>query len=207
MLDLSKLYLFRMTHLKNIPHILEYGITHISSLNHNSNYLPIGDGSLILSRNDFKLDNNKLLGEYIPFYFGFRMPMLYVLQKGFNGVNPTSPENIVYCVSTVKDIIEHDLDFIFRDGHAVNKFTEFFESDRINDVKEIIDIKAIQSKYWKDDNDLDLKRRKESEFLISEDIPISAIKNFIVYNNGSKIALENMGIDAKKIYIYPQAYF
>lgn len=28
MTELNKLYLFRMTHIKNIPHILQYGITH-----------------------------------------------------------------------------------------------------------------------------------------------------------------------------------
>ncbi len=33
--DLSKTYLFRMTHIENIPHVLKFGITHSSSINAN----------------------------------------------------------------------------------------------------------------------------------------------------------------------------
>jgi hypothetical protein len=44
---LDKTYLYRMTHIENIPHILQYGITHSSSRNSNPNFKPIGDVSLI----------------------------------------------------------------------------------------------------------------------------------------------------------------
>ena len=40
--DLSKIYLFRMTHIENILHILQHGITHVSSLNANATYVSIG---------------------------------------------------------------------------------------------------------------------------------------------------------------------
>ena len=83
MADLNKTYLFRMTHIQNIPHILQYGITHLTSPNANVNYVPIGDGSLINTRSSFILNNGKQLGDYIPFYFGVLTPMLYVIQKGF----------------------------------------------------------------------------------------------------------------------------
>jgi len=36
--DLSKTYLFRMTHIENIPHVLKFGITHASSINANPNF-------------------------------------------------------------------------------------------------------------------------------------------------------------------------
>jgi hypothetical protein len=42
MSDLSKTYLFRMTHIENIPHILRHGITHFSSHNANPDFVPIG---------------------------------------------------------------------------------------------------------------------------------------------------------------------
>jgi ssDNA thymidine ADP-ribosyltransferase, DarT len=73
---LNNTYLFRITHIENIPHILQHGITHSTSLNANRNFVPIGDGSLIATRNNFLLNNGRLLGEYIPFYFGLRTPML-----------------------------------------------------------------------------------------------------------------------------------
>ena len=124
--DFNKTYLFRMTHIENIPHMLQNGITHSTSANANSNFVPIGDSSLITSRNDFLLNNGRRLGEYIPFYFGKRTPMLYVVQNGFNMVAPTPAENIVYCVSSVQKIIDLQLDFVFTDGHAVDSFSSQF---------------------------------------------------------------------------------
>jgi len=117
MSELSKIYLYRMTHIENLPHIIEHGITHINSSNANKNYTPIGDSSLINTRNNIELNNKKRLGEYIPFYFGTRTPMLFVVQKGFNGVNAIAPEKIVYCVTSVKKMIELPIDYIFTDGH------------------------------------------------------------------------------------------
>lgn len=93
-----------MTHIKNVPHILVNGLTHRNSPNSNPAFTPIGDPSLIGTRDDYKLENGKLLGEYIPFYFGTRTPMLYVIQKGFNGLKLTPPEEIVYCVTSVQKI-------------------------------------------------------------------------------------------------------
>ena len=95
-----------MTHVENIPHVLQHGITHRTSSKAKPAFTPIGDQSVITNRNTFLLQNGRRLGEYIPFYFGVRTPMLYVIQKGYNAVAPLSPENIVYCVSSVQKIIE-----------------------------------------------------------------------------------------------------
>ncbi len=123
MSDFSKVRLFRIIHIENIPHILQFGITHSSSPHANPSFVPIGDSTLISTRNSFMLNNGRLLGDYVPFYFGPRTPMLYVIQKGFNMVAPTHAENIVYCVSSVQKILELNLDFIFTDGHAVDSFS------------------------------------------------------------------------------------
>jgi len=94
MTDLNKQYLFRMTHIENIPHILKHGITHRLSINFNKNYIPIGDVSIISTRNNYKLNSGKTIGDYIPFYFSTRTPMLYVIQRGFNGVKVTLPKKL-----------------------------------------------------------------------------------------------------------------
>ena len=196
-----------MTHLENIPHILEYGITHISSPNNNPNYIAIGDGSLITNRSHYMLPNGIRLGTYIPFYFGVRMPMLFVIQQGFNGVKVTSADNIVYCVTSVSEIVNHNLEFIFSNGHAVDDLTEFYDMDRISEIKRLVDMKAAMAKYWKDEHDLDLKRRKEAEFLIRNDLPINAIRGYIVYNKTAKEKLIAFGIEEKLIVIKPNYYF
>lgn len=208
MIDLTKIFLYRITHLQNIQHILQQGITHITSPNRNKKYAAIGDSSLINSRALFPIPNGKLLGDYIPFYFGVRMPMLYVIQNGFNGVKATSPKEIVYCVTTVHHIQQSGLEYTFTDGHAVDGFSTFYFSEDISNIENIIDKKAISSKYWKDENDLDLKRRKEAELLLSGDLPASAIEGFVVYNDSAAETIKQLpGAENKKITVKPQFYF
>lgn len=101
--------------------------------------------------------------------------MLYVMQKGFNMVTPTDPENIVYCVTSVKKIIDLNLDFVFTDGHAVDSYSGQFSKNDIQNIDTILDTDAINARYWNDENDLDKKRRKEAEFLVLGDIDSNAI--------------------------------
>jgi len=207
MAELSKTAIFRMMHIDNVAHVLRNGITHASSPNANGSYVPIGDSSLINNRSKFKMPNGKSLGAYIPFYFGLRMPMLYVIQKGFNGVPSVPPEKIVYCVSTVQKMIDHQLPFVFTNGHAVDSFTEFFEEKDVDNIDKLIDRDAISAKYWKHDNDNDLKRRKEAEFLVESDIPPEAILYWVVYNQAAKTELIHKGVPEDLIFIKPDYYF
>lgn len=143
-----------MTHIENIPHILKHGITHETSPKANPDYKTIGDCSLISFRKTKKVlvtngkyDNDNfeeiILGEYIPFYFGTRTPMLYVVQKGGNFVSrPTPSFKVVYCVSSVQKIIDHNLAFYFSNGHATDRYTEFYNSTMISQVNNIVDFVA-----------------------------------------------------------------
>ncbi len=196
-----------MTHIENIPHILQNGITHTTSPNANPDFVPIGDSSLISTRNKFLLNNGRRLGEYIPFYFGARTPMLYVVQKGFNMVEPTPAENIVYCVSSVQKILDLQLDFVFTDGHAVDGFTTQYTVDDIQNIETILDKNAINAKYWKDENDLDRKRRKEAEFLVLGDIAHDAILGFLTYNENAKNRVLDFGAEIANVHIKSDLYF
>jgi len=199
--------LYRMTHIKNIPHILSNGVTHSSSPRSNPDYVSIGDSTIIYKRTNRLLQNGKLLGSYIPFYFGYRMPMLFVIQNGLSNVNPTAPDDIVYCITSVEKIIEHGLPYIFTNGHAVDGLTELFGINEIDYLQDIIDKQAISAKYWKDENDLDLKRRKEAEFLVEADIPITAILGYVVFNSIAKNNLLTLGINQNKVIAKPNYYF
>lgn len=153
------------------------------------------------------LANGKNLGDYIPFYFGVRTPMLYVMQKGFNWVEPTAPQDIVYCVSSVQKILDHQLDFVFTDGHAVDGFTSQYNKDDLSKIDELLDWQAIHAKFWKSDTDLDLKRRKEAEFLVLQDVPIGAILGYVVYNEEAKNKLLQWCVPDKQVHIKSQYYF
>lgn len=207
MVDFSKKYLYRMTHIENIPHVLQYGITHRNSQSANSSFVPIGDNSLINRRNTHILNNGTVLGDYIPFYFGTRSPTLYVIQRGFNGVIKTNPENIIYCVTSIAKVIDSEINFMFTDGHAIDSFSTEYSKAQIENIDSILDYNAINANVWIDENDLDKKRRKEAEFLLSQDLPTNYILGYICYNESAKSKLLEYGIDESKIVVKPNCYF
>lgn len=217
--ELKNVILYRITHIENIPHILNYGITHKNSPNKNPDFKNIGDVSLIDTRSHKTVfvDNGNLesdsiknitLGDFIPFYFGIKMPMLYVAQNGGNFVEkPTLAEDIIYIGSSLESIISNGNEFYFSDGHATNMLTSFFDKSKINELVNIIDWTAVKSSYWGGAENLNLKRKKQAEFLVLGDISPKHIIGFVCYNNTAKSKLLSMGVDEQIIKVIPKAYY
>lgn len=208
-----------MIHMENIPHVLQHGITHKNSINANPNFISIGDRSLIDTRSskevrvDYSSSSNSdpamiVLGDFIPFYFGLKMPMLYVVQNGGNFVEKaTSPEKIIYLVYSLKKIIDSDWDFYFSDGHATDNFTSFYGRNRVLDLPNIIDWNAVKASYWGGVENLNVKRKKQAEFLISQDLPVEGIIGFGCYNTTAQRQLIQMRVSSSRIKIIPNAYY
>jgi hypothetical protein len=207
-----------MTHIENIPHILECGIVHKDSPNANPNYISIGDISLIdtRSKRSVSISNGNrsvrlksiVLGDFIPFYFGIRMPMLYVAQHGGNYVEKaTPPQDIVYVACNLSSIIQSGINFYFSDGHATDAFTLFYDSTKITELSTIINWSAIKSTYWGGEDNLEVKRQKQAEFLSASDIPANLLHGFVCYSETAKQHLTEMGVDGDKIKVRPQDYF
>lgn len=208
-----------MTHIENIPHILEYGITHKNSKHKNPNFVNIGDVSLIDNRStkSVNVDNGDyfrvdvpsiILGNYIPFYFGIKMPMLYVIQQGGNFVKKaTHPKDIVYLACPISSVIELDLNYYFTDGHATDFLTSFYDKTKISDLGQIIDWNAVRKSYWGGHENLDIKRKKQAEFLLEGDLPSESLMGVVCYNEEAKSKLIELGLNEDKIKIMPGAYF
>jgi hypothetical protein len=219
-MTLENVIVYRMTHIENIPHILHYGITHKNSPNCNPNFVPIGDQSLIDARSEKRvfIDNGKIeysiglnaivLGDFIPFYFGVRMPMLYVVQNGGNFVeNATSPQDIVYMACSLQKVIDSSISYYFTDGHATDSMTSVYDDTNVENLEKIIDWDAIKAKYWSGNENLNVKRKKQAEFLVGGDLPADCIVGYVCYDDNSKQKLIDMGIDEAKIKVFPNAYY
>ena len=201
-----------MTHIDNIPHVLQYGIVHRSSPNRSSCFVSIGDKSLIDYRNTksvFVGSKTIVLGDFIPFYFGVRMPMLYVIQHGGNYVEKArKAEEIVYVVVPLKEIVESGSLYYFSDGHATDSLTTFYDANDIKELPSIIDWDAVKSRFWSGDGiETDIKRRKQAEFLVKEDLPANSIVGFVFYNDNAKSKLVSYGIVENIIKVFPNAYY
>ncbi len=216
---LNHVKLYRITHIENIPHVLKNGITHKNSSKKNQHFKNIGDISLIDKRcqtnvivdnGNYKLKTCKTitLGDFIPFYFGVRMPMLYVAQNGGNFVEtPVPAEDIIYIASSLIGIISDHKEFYFSDGHATDKLTTFFDNSKIIELVNIIDWHAIKASYWSGEENLNLKRKKQAEFLVFGDIDAKHIVGYGCYNQTTKTKLISMGIDERSIKVIPNAYY
>ena len=203
-------YLYRMTHIDNISHILEHGITHQSSINCNPNYVNIGNSSLIERRNRMDIvtvdGHTYSLKDYIPFYFYARMPMLYNIQHGYM-VDKVSPDDIVYMVLDInKVVVDYKHDFFFSDGHAYNHYlTRFYSSACFDNIDNILDKDAIKSDYWRDDSVV--KNKKQAEFFVKGDIEVDTIVFYICHSDNAKNRLVDMGINPSMIRVSSRAYY
>lgn len=157
-----------------------------NSNNCDPNFIGIGDSSLILSRKTRQIPiiPNGDFSDYVAFYFGVRSPMLYNIQKGFNSVIKRNPEDIIYLITSFDIVKENKSKFVFTDGHSYHHLSQFFNQEV--DLKEV-DWKTVNLIRWDDtEDDPDRKRKKQAEFLIYNDVPISMIVAIVVYNENAK---------------------
>ena len=200
----------RMTHIRNIPHILSHGIVHKDSPNAYPNYISIGDDTLINVRNEQLIPGTEYhIGDFIPFYFGPRTPMLYSIQHGNEHVTKRHPEEIVYCIISISDVIKNDLHGFFTDGHARSAMTTFYPNSRLPELDTLVKRKDVYENSWGTcyDNTGETKRKKSAELLLLEDVPVQMLHWFVTYNEEAKMELIEAGIEADKIYILPDYYF
>jgi len=218
-MNLEDIKVYRITHIENIPHILQYGITLRNSPHSNPDYITIGDLSLIHTRSGravfvdngdlLNFDNSQIiLGDFTPFYFGIKMPMLFVVQNGGNFVQKaTSPVDIIYLACSLIEIVRLNERYYFSDGHATDSMTSFYDDTKIQDLPGIIDWEAVKVSFWGGNENLNIKRKKQAEFLVSSDLSPELIMGFGCYSEVSKQKLIDMGVGPEKIKIIPDAYY
>lgn len=181
------IYLYRITHIDNLDFILESGkLTCPNNPDCDVNYIGIGDKALIDSRSSkqINIEPNGNFTDYVAFYFGARSPMLYSIQKGFNDVTKRSPETIIYLVTTFKRIKESESQYVFSDGHGYHSMSQFFNDE---DSLDEVDWDTVSLNRWNDtEDDPDRKRRKQAEFLVYSELPLSTLVGVGVYNEAAK---------------------
>lgn len=199
-------YAFRITHIDNISHIAQNGFVKKNSPLRDEHFISIGDSQIIKLRGEMDVKGYPI-NDYIPFYLGPRSPMLYVIQHGYNGVQRVAPEKIVYCVIKLDDLINNDIDCIFTDGHALSVLTSFYTKDKLSQINDIVDYNDVYSTQWNSDVDIDLKRRKEAELLVKNELPSFFIRGYVVYNEVAKHKLVELGIEENSIIVSRSYYF
>ncbi|MEO6346766.1 MAG: DarT ssDNA thymidine ADP-ribosyltransferase family protein, partial [Aquaticitalea sp.] len=122
-------------------------------------------------------------------------------------VHATSAEDIVYLACGLERILKSNISYYFSDGHATDNFTTFYDSSKKSDLPKIIDWDAIKTQYWGGAENLNLKRKKQAEFLISSDLSPEFLKGFVCSTEKTKSKLIEMGIEAEKIFVNKNCYY
>jgi ssDNA thymidine ADP-ribosyltransferase, DarT len=112
--------IFRITHVDNVPWILEHGLHCESSMVRDPNFVPIGMANLIQKRQTrpVAIGPGGLLSDYVPFYFTPSSIMLLNVKTGYNDVIKRPNDEIVILVSSLERLTEHGTRFVFTNGHA-----------------------------------------------------------------------------------------
>jgi hypothetical protein len=210
----KEIRLFRMVHYENLEHLLRNGLCCKDHENADPDYINIGDNGLIASRNEFEvpIPPGGKLGDYVPFYFAGHSPMLLNIKTGFRGVTKRPQHEIVFVVCKLKDVLAHCKQFVYTDGHAKDRLTDFYND--IGIINDVIRWDMVSLQYWAPTEEhYDSQRCKQAEFLVKKEVPVTCIEGILVKNDDRKLYVEKIlqklhlqlpvGVDFKNKYYYP----
>ncbi|MBN8574770.1 MAG: DUF4433 domain-containing protein [Candidatus Kapaibacterium sp.] len=190
--------LFRITHINNLPFILENGLYCPNATIQDPHFTAIGFPSLIEYRRDrvVPIAPYGTLADYVPFYFWYRSPMLYVIYKGNDPEIIQTPQNeIVYIISSFESLQENNCRFIFTDRHAKLEYAQFFDNPS---HKSELSWDIIKNDTWGRQYGADRKEKKQAECLVYQHVPIGSIIGIAVLNESSQVIAQNSVADANR---------
>jgi len=124
------------------------------------------------------------LGDYVPFYFAPRSPMLYAIDRGAVEGYAGGQAEVLHLVSSVEAVVEGGLSWLATEGHAEMGYTAVFNN--LADLDKI-DWKLMTERYWHDTNDdPDRKRRRQAEFLVHRLFPWGMVQAIGVHNESMR---------------------
>lgn len=162
--------LYYITHVNNLPSILEKGIlSHERVLNENIKYTPIYDEQIVLGRRDRKTPNGKSLWCFANLYFKARNAMLYrvIIEK--------SPKDIIV-LGIRRDILNRS-DIFVTTGNAASPYSEILPISQLKKVEKKIK-RILKMDYWTLDDGT--KRETMAECLVPDSVSPEYIQTIYV---------------------------
>lgn len=186
--------ILRFIHVDNIPVYLTRGALHAPNCTPDDgmDYKTIHNVDIQTHRRVKQINCGPcgVIHDYIPFYFGPLSPMMLQLKTGQVEGYFEGQEQLVYLVSTVQEVRDSGIGFVFSDGHGIAAFTSWF--DDLADLDKI-DWDMVNQRYWLDNvDDMDRQRRKQAEFLVHKHCDWSLIHEIVVINDEMKLKVEQV---------------
>ncbi len=112
--------------------------------------------------------SNRFVGEFVPFYYCPRSPMLFVLNLGRTGREPGCQRTVIHLVSTVATATALNRPWAISDGNAGAAYPSFYADLR---ALASLDWEAIRARMWQGRTS-----QKSAEFLVADFFPFTAIE-------------------------------
>jgi hypothetical protein len=191
-------YVFRITHIKNLPWILHNGIHCRSSAQQDPNFVNIGNTELIGKRTlrPVPIHPFGTLADYVPFYFTPHSPMMYNIKTGYGGITKRSNDEIIILVSSLPQLLQNGSQFVYTDRHAYLATAQF--SSDLTDL-ERLDWDIWRSRdFQRDSEDPGKVERYQAEALVFNNVPLSHLFGILTVNDATTATVHSLASGAGK---------
>ena len=202
--------IFRITHIRNIPWILDHGLHCSSSSTQDPHFKGIGNPELIQKRAHrvVPVQPGGTLGDYVPFYFTPCSPMLFNIKTGWGGMTTTPMPDIAIIVTSVRRVITNGLTLLIADRHAYLQAANFSPDPRALAGLDWSRLQAVDFRRRPDDPER--FERYQAEALVYRRLPTDAIECLVCYGTRQltqlREAVTERGLDLD-LQVHPDWYF
>lgn len=128
-----------------------------------------------------------MVGEYVPFYFAPRSPMMYTIHRGNVPTYADGFDRVVYLVSTMEALSDSRCRCVVTDRNAAQNLATFAGADE--DLDDFIDWPLMQARHWgKSDEDHDRPDRRSAECLVHGAVPWAVFTNVVAKTDAAAAA-------------------
>lgn len=146
-------FLYHFTHIDNISAIVDGRCLRCDAVSrHGLTRTEVGDPEIKESRRRRTIPAGPggQVGDYVPFYFAPRSPMMYRIacdhRDAVGGRYAQGDRPLVYLLTTTRAVVEAALGWVATDGNAANATTEFTSDP--STLEAIVDWPLMEAERW-----------------------------------------------------------
>lgn len=148
--------------------------------------------------------------DYVPFYFGYRSPMLFSIHRGNVPTYREGQGPVIYLTSSLTAVRNANLAAVFSEGNAGATFVEFHADDS-ELCEKLIDWPLMKQEWWNDTPDDPTRAsRRQAEYLVHNFFPMRLVASIVTHNelraNEVRSILTEHGVSIPTM-VYPEWYY
>jgi hypothetical protein len=179
--------IYHFTHVRNLPGILVAGLLCDRACQvAGSTQVEIGSRGIKERRRQrvVPIEPGGCVGDYVPFYFAPRSPMMYTLSRNNYDFRDGFDE-VVYLVSSLERLTEVDVRWIVSDRNAALGVADFVGRD--GDLDSHVDWPLMRVRQWgQTERDPERPDRRMAECLAHQAVPWMAVERIVTKTSATR---------------------